>query len=70
MLLPSAVSRIVKTFLAMARQQPARTSNVWVNDILEAALEVVGYSIRSSDIRSVAQIVAGSACRSGAIQTS
>ena len=43
-------SRIVKTFLSMARQQPARTSNVQLNDIIEAALEVAGYSIRSSDI--------------------
>ena len=43
-------SRIVKTFLAMARQQPTRTSNVQLNDIIEAALEVAGYSIRSSDV--------------------
>lgn len=43
-------SRIVKTFLAMARQQPTRTSNVLVEDIIGAAIEVAGYSIRSSDI--------------------
>ena len=43
-------ARIVKTFLAMARQQPARTSNVTVDEIIASALEVAGYSIRSSDI--------------------
>ncbi len=43
-------SRIVKTFLAMARQQPARTSNVLINEVVEAALDVAGYAIRSSDI--------------------
>jgi PAS domain S-box-containing protein len=43
-------ARIVKTFLAMARQQPARTENVDVNQALESALEVAGYAIRSCDI--------------------
>ena len=43
-------ARIVKTFLAMARQQPARTSNVTIDEIVAAAVEVVGYSIRSSEI--------------------
>jgi signal transduction histidine kinase/ActR/RegA family two-component response regulator len=43
-------ARIVKTFLAMARQQPARTSNVTVDEIIASALEVAGYSIRSSHI--------------------
>jgi signal transduction histidine kinase/ActR/RegA family two-component response regulator len=43
-------ARIVKTFLAMARQQPARTSNVSVDSIIASAVDVAGYSIRSSDI--------------------
>jgi CheY-like chemotaxis protein len=43
-------ARIVKTFLAMARQQPARTSNVTVDEIIASAIEVAGYSIRSSHI--------------------
>ncbi|PWK65845.1 ATP-binding protein [Aminobacter sp. AP02] len=44
-------ARIVRTFLAMARQQPTRTSNVSIDDIVMAATEVVGYSIKSSDIK-------------------
>ncbi|WP_157020318.1 PAS-domain containing protein [Mesorhizobium xinjiangense] len=43
-------SRIVKTFLAMARQQPTQTVNVAVEDVIGSAMEVAGYSIRSSDI--------------------
>jgi PAS domain S-box-containing protein len=43
-------ARIVKTFLAMARQQPARTSNVTIDEIVAAAVEVAEYSIQSSDI--------------------
>jgi PAS domain S-box-containing protein len=43
-------ARIVKTFLAMARQQPTRTSNVAIDDVVASAVEVAGYSIRSSDI--------------------
>jgi PAS domain S-box-containing protein len=43
-------ARIVRTFLAMARQQPTKTSNVSIDDVVAAAIEVVGYSIRSSDI--------------------
>ena len=43
-------ARIVKTFLAMARQQPSRTENLDINEVFESALEVAGYSIRSSDI--------------------
>ncbi|MGI9481737.1 MAG: PAS-domain containing protein, partial [Hyphomicrobiales bacterium] len=43
-------ARIVKTFLAMARQQPAQTTNVDVNEVIESSLEVAGYALRSSDI--------------------
>ncbi|HMB76332.1 MAG TPA: PAS-domain containing protein, partial [Kiloniellaceae bacterium] len=43
-------ARIVRTFLAMARQQPARSENIDVNAAIESAMEVTGYAIRSSDI--------------------
>jgi PAS domain S-box-containing protein len=43
-------ARIVRTFLAMARQQPTKTSNVSIDDVIATAVEVAGYSIRSSDI--------------------
>ena len=43
-------ARIVKTFLAMARQEPARTESIDVNQVIESALEVAGYAIRTSDI--------------------
>jgi PAS domain S-box-containing protein len=43
-------ARIVKTFLDMARQQPARTENFAVNGVLESALDIAGYAIRSSNI--------------------
>jgi signal transduction histidine kinase len=44
-------ARIVKTFLAMARQQPTRATNVSIDEVVSAAIEVVSYSIRSSDIQ-------------------
>ena len=43
-------SRIVKTFLAMARQQPSELRRVDINDVLESSMEVAGYGLRSSDI--------------------
>ncbi len=43
-------ARIVKTFLAMARQQPAQTSNVMINDVVESSLEVAGYALRTSGV--------------------
>lgn len=49
-------ARIVRTFLAMARQQPTRTSNVAIDDIVTAATEVAGYSIKSSDIKLLLQL--------------
>ena len=59
-------ARIVKTFLAMARQQPARTSNVTVDEIIASALEVAGYSIRSSHIE--LKLISSRTClRSGPI---
>ena len=43
-------SRIVKTFLAMARQQPGQVKPLDINEVLEQAMEVAVYSLRSSDV--------------------
>ena len=43
-------SRIVRTFLAMARQQPSQRTTVDLNDVIEATLEVTGYSLRTANI--------------------
>ncbi|MET1413330.1 PAS-domain containing protein [Roseibium sp. HPY-6] len=41
-------ARIVKTFLAMARQRPTEIALVSVNEMVELASEVSGYGLRSS----------------------
>lgn len=46
----SRCARIVKTFLAMARQSEPQRSEVSLNDVIETALEVTGYGLRSADI--------------------
>jgi PAS domain S-box-containing protein len=43
-------ARIVKTFLAMARRQPAEMTSVNLNAVVETALEVTGYVLRSHEI--------------------
>jgi PAS domain S-box-containing protein len=43
-------SRIVKTFLAMARQSAPARKEVSLNDIVESALEITSYGLRSADI--------------------
>ncbi|NIR32732.1 MAG: PAS domain S-box protein [Gammaproteobacteria bacterium] len=43
-------ARIVRTFLAMARQQPVEMCSVSLRDIVETTLEVTGYALRSHDI--------------------
>ena len=43
-------ARIVKTFLTMARRKPATWTPVRVDQIVEGALDVVGYGLRSADI--------------------
>ncbi|MDP2083629.1 MAG: PAS domain S-box protein [Gemmobacter sp.] len=43
-------ARIVKTFLAMARQTGPRREPVRVNDLIDAALEMTTYALRSSGI--------------------
>ncbi|HXX86295.1 MAG TPA: PAS domain S-box protein [Casimicrobiaceae bacterium] len=43
-------ARIVRTFLAMARQQQPQRGPVAVNDVVSAALDIAGYAIRTSSI--------------------
>ncbi len=43
-------ARIVKTFLAMARQEPSKMAPVEVNSVIESALDVTAYLLRSAGI--------------------
>ncbi|MCG8357913.1 MAG: PAS-domain containing protein [Kiloniellales bacterium] len=43
-------ARIVRTFLAMARQRPGQVKAVDLNEIIVSALEVTAYSLRSSGV--------------------
>src|SRR5262249_30238674 len=43
-------ARIVRTFLAMARQQQPHRGPVSINDVVAAALDIAGYAIRTSSI--------------------
>ena len=43
-------ARIVRTFLAMARQQQPERGPVAVNEVITAALDMTGYAIRTSGI--------------------
>ena len=43
-------ARIVRTFLAMARQQPPERGPVVLNDVITAALDITGYAVRTSSI--------------------
>lgn len=43
-------ARIVKTFLAMARQQPVESRAMELNETIEAALDVTAYALRASDV--------------------
>jgi two-component system NtrC family sensor kinase len=43
-------ARIVRTFLAMARQQPPQRGPVALNDVITAALDITGYAVRTSSI--------------------
>lgn len=49
-------ARIVKTFLAMARQQPTEMGSVLLNEVVDTALEVTGYALRSHDIDVVVEL--------------
>jgi PAS domain S-box-containing protein len=43
-------ARIVRTFLAMARQQPPERGPVAINDVVTAALDMTVYTVRTSGI--------------------
>jgi signal transduction histidine kinase len=43
-------ARIVKTFLAMARQEPAEYRAIKLNEVVKSALDVTGHALRSSGI--------------------
>jgi len=43
-------ARIVRTFLAMARQQPPQRGPVAINEVIAAALDIAGYALRASGI--------------------
>ncbi len=43
-------ARIVRTFLGMARQQPPERGPVAINEVVDAALDMTGYAIRTSSI--------------------
>jgi PAS domain S-box-containing protein len=43
-------ARIVRTFLAMARRKPEVFGPVDVNEVVEGALEVAGYGLRTADV--------------------
>ncbi len=49
-------SRIVKTFLAMARQSEPERTAVNLNEAVEAALEITGYALRSANIELVCEL--------------
>jgi C4-dicarboxylate-specific signal transduction histidine kinase len=43
-------ARIVRTFLAMARQQPPERGPVAINEVVSAALDMTAYGVRTSNI--------------------
>jgi len=43
-------ARIVKSFLAMARQRPARNVETGINALVEDAIELTGYALRASNV--------------------
>ena len=43
-------ARVVRTFLTMARRKPEAFAPVRIEQIIESALDVVGYGLRSADI--------------------
>jgi PAS domain S-box-containing protein len=43
-------ARIVRTFLAMARNKPRAPSSVQLNQVVEDALDIVAYGLRTADI--------------------
>jgi signal transduction histidine kinase len=46
-------ARIVRNFLALARQCPPERSDVWVNLIVQETVELLGYDLRTSNVELV-----------------
>ena len=51
-------SRIVRTFLAMARARPSERGHVQLNATVDAALDMVAYSLRSTDVEVACDLAA------------
>jgi PAS domain S-box-containing protein len=49
-------ARIVRTFLAMARQEPPERGPVAINDVVSAALDMTAYTVRTSSIQVAADL--------------
>jgi PAS domain S-box-containing protein len=49
-------ARIVKTFLAIARQQPPERKPAALNRLIEAAVELMGYGLRTADIATMLEL--------------
>lgn len=49
-------ARIVKTFLSIARQQPPARTPVSINALIEAAVEMMAYSLRTADIATAVEL--------------
>jgi two-component system NtrC family sensor kinase len=49
-------ARIVRTFLAMARQEPPERGPVAINDVVSAALDMTAYTVRTSSIQVTADL--------------
>ena len=52
-------ARIVRTFLAMARQQPPERGPVAINDVVTAALDMTVYTVRTSGIEVALDLAKG-----------
>ena len=51
-------ARIVKTFLAMARSRPPQRGPVAINEVVEDALDLAGYGLRTADVEIVRELAA------------
>ncbi len=51
-------SRIVKSYLAIARKKPAARTAVQINQLIEAALEFTSYGLRTADIGTMRDLAA------------
>ncbi|WP_299850174.1 ATP-binding protein [uncultured Roseovarius sp.] len=52
-------AKIVKTFLTMARQQPARMQRVDINEIIQTAVDVARYGDKGAGVEMEARLAAG-----------